>query len=366
MIYPFELATPSDDASIRKLLRENLVPGRLDLTYEREPDYFLSTSIRGPICQTLVARRQESGEVVGMATRSVRPRFVNGEEENVGSMGQLRVDTIHRRGELMGPAFRRLRELHEDGAAIGYITIVVGNSEVEPFPATKDHPDYPIYRQRDRLFSLALVVRRPQRLYAATFEVLNGDEVGLDEIVAFLQDEGRRKQFFPVYTEGDFTGAATRDFNIADFAVACQGNRILGVLGLWDQSRYKQTVVRAYGETLRRIRAVYNAGARVLGAQPLTRIGQPIHLAHASFACVAEDDPAVFRALITQIHNTAAERGFAFLMLGLAARDPLLATARKWIHIPYASTLYTACWPGDERWLEKLDGRVPYVEVATL
>jgi len=365
--YSFDLATPADDASIRKLLRESPVPGQLDLTYEREPDYFLGASIQGKISQTLVARHQESGEVAGLATRSVRPRFVNGEVEDVGYIGQLLVAADHRGRGLATPLLRRLHELHQDGAATGYLTTLLeGEMHAEALPAERDGEHHPVYHPLDQLLSLALVVRRPQQLFASTFEVLGGDEVGLDEIVAFLQTEGRRRQFFPVYSEEEFTGAATRDFNIADFAVACQGSQILGVLGLWDQSQYKQTVVRAYGETLRRIRAVYDAGAKVLGAQPLTRIGRPIHFAYASFACVAEDDPAVFGALLTQIHNTATERDFAFVMLELAARDPLLATAKKWIHIPYTSTLATLCRPGDEEWRAKLDGRVPYVEVATL
>ncbi len=365
--YRFELASPADDADIRRLLRQNPVPGQQDVTYEREPDYFLGSSIMGPLSQTLVARHVESGQVVGVATRSVRPLFVNGEVETVGYIGQLRVDQSHRGRWLVPMGFRLFHELHGDAATTGYITTIIeGNAEAEGILVEKARRHYPAYRRLDRLFTLALVVRRPRKVMASTFEILSGDEVGLHEIVSFLHAQGRRKQFFPVLSEDDFNGDTTRDFNVSNFAVACRGDEILGVLGLWDQSRYKQSVVHAYGPQLRRLRPFYNVGARVLGAHPLAAPGQPIHFAYASFACVAEDDPSIFHALLTQVYNQAAAGGFAFLMLGLSETDPLLAVGRKWLHIPYTSTLYSVCWQGDEAWHEKIDGRVPYVELGTL
>lgn len=365
--YSFELARPDDDAAIRRLLRDNPVPGQLELTYEREPNYFLGCSIMGHTCQTLVARQQESGDVVGLATRAVRPLFVNGEVEPIGYIGQLRVDSAHRGRWLVPMGFRLFEKLHQDGTTTGYITTIIeGNTEAEGILVEKARHHYPAYCKLDRLVTLALVLRRPRRLSTATFEVLAGNEVGLDEIIHFLHECGQGKQFFPAYTAEDFTGDATRDFCIDEFAVACRGNQIVGVLGLWDQSRYKQTVVKAYGNKLQRVRPFYNVGARVLGAHSLTQIGQPIHFAYASFVCVAGDDPVVFNALLTQVYNWAVERRFAFLMLGLSERDPLLAVAQKWLHIPYHSTIYTVSWQGDEGWQTKLDGRVPYLELATL
>ncbi len=365
--YRFELAHPADDAAIRRLLRENPVPGQLALTYEREPSYWDGCSVFGHVCQTLVARSVDSGEVVGLATRSLRTLFVNGEPEEVGYIGGLRVDQHHRGRWLVPLGFRLFHDLHSDGKATGYLTTIIeGNAEAEGLLVEKARRHYPAYRALDRLLTLALVIRRPKRFSPATFEVLGGDEVELHEIVAFLQREGRRKQFFPVYGEADFLGERTRGFDPADFVVACQGNAIVGVMGLWDQSAYKQTVVHAYGDKLQRAKALYNAGARVLGARPLTEIGQPIHFAYASFVCVADDDPVIFRGLLHALYNRAAERAYSFVMLGLCGRHPLISTAQQWLHLPYASTLYTVCWQGDEAWHTGLDGRVPFVEIATL
>ena len=51
-------------------------------------------------------------------------------------------------------------------------------------------------------------------------------------------------------------------------------------------------------------------------------------------------------------------------MLGLADDDPLLPVARRWLHVTYRSDLFTLAWDGADG--AGLDGRVPYIEIATL
>lgn len=365
--YAFELASPTDDPAIRRLLRENPVPGQMALTYEREPNYFLGSPVLGHISQTLVARRRETGAVVGLASRSVRRLFVNGQPEDVGYIGQLRVAEEHRGRWLVPAGFRLFHQLHQDGAARGYITTIIeGNSEAEALLVEKARRHYPAYRRLARLFSLALIVRRPRRVHAPGMEIRTGAQVALPDIVAFLQRQGGRRQFFPAFSADDLTGPATEGLRLEEMAVALRQGRVVGVLALWDQSGYKQTVVRAYRDDLRRLKPLYNLGAKLIGAHPLTEIGQPISLAYGAFGCVADDDPVVFRGLVQTVYNGAAARGFAFLMLGLCEGDPLLSVARRWLHLAYTSALYTVCWQEDEIWRVGLDGRVPYVEIGTL
>ena len=339
----------------------------MELTYEREPDYFLGCAVMGRTCQTLVARANESGQVVGLATRAVRPLFVNGQAEDVGYIGQLRVDRDHQARGVVAQGFRLLRQLHEDGATTGYITTIIeGNTVAEGVLVQKARRLFPVYRAVGRLFTLAIIVRRPRRLRRTDLELRPAATLDLQDVVAFLHAQGSRKQFFPAYSADNLTGPATRDLDLAGVAVACRRGRIVGVLALWDQSGYKQNVVHSYRADLGRIKPLYNLAARLLGAQPLTEIGQPIHHAYASLACVQDDDPAVFHSLLAWVYNRAAVRHYAFLMLGLAEADPLLAVARRQLHIAYKSTLYTVCWREEDGWHERLDGRTPYVEIATL
>jgi hypothetical protein len=135
-------------------------------------------------------------------------------------------------------------------------------------------------------------------------------------------------------------------------------------MGLWDQSAYKQTVAQSYNGMLRVLRPVYNQAARLAEAAPLPHPGEPIRSAYASFICIAGDQPDIFRALLQHVMRLAAMRGYAYLMLGFAANDPLLAEANRYPHITYRSRLYTASWD-EGTFHEQLDQRICYVDIAT-
>jgi hypothetical protein len=184
-------------------------------------------------------------------------------------------------------------------------------------------------------------------------------------VVSFLRRCGPRRQLFPAYSLEDLTGGATtRGLAPEHIMVARRGEAVIGVMAAWDQAAFKQDIVDEYGPMLRRLRPFYDLAARALGARPLTPPGEAIPLAFAACTCVADDDPAVMRGLLAACARSARERGKAFLMLGLADDDPLLAVARPWLHVTYRSDLFAFSWSADPA--QVLDGRVPYVEIATL
>lgn len=369
--FVFDLATPADDPAIRRLLADNPVPGQVTVTYEREPDYFLGCGTMGRFFQVLVARRQPGGEVAAVATRTTRPLFVNGQIEEVGYIGQLRVDERFRGRWLVSSGFRYFHHLHSDGRVAGYITTIIeGNTQAQGLLVERARRNFPVYREVDRLCTLAIILRKPDRLRSAWCvapRTTVASPADLPTIIAFLRQHGAAKQFFPVYAEDDFCHSPTTlGFRLEDFVLARQHGEIVGVMGLWDQSSFKQTIVRTYDGPLRRFRPLYNAWLRLSGAQPLPSPGQPIHFAYASFICLAGNNPDLFGVLLQEVYNLAVARGYAYLMVGLSTRDPLLRVAQKYAHIPYYSRLYTVCWPDEAAFHEKLDQRIPYIEIASL
>jgi hypothetical protein len=373
--YIFDIASPADDAAIRHLLASSPVPGSVTLTYEREPDYFLGSGTMGHFCQVIVCRHLPDNALVGLGCRATRPLFINGQPEEVGYLGQLRIAEEHQGRWVLSSAFRALRAWHRDGRVSGYITTVIEDNTVAKGVLVR-HPrrHFATYREVDRLCTLALVVMRPAWLRwrvlraAAPCTISRGSRAQLGDIVAFLQRCGAARQFFPCYTEADFCDSPlTRDFHPHDFVIARRNGTIVGVVGLWDQARYKQTVVQAYSRTLHRLRPAYNLAARITGAQPLPLPGEHLRYAYASFLCVQGQDRATFAALLWRVYQMAAERGYTYLMLGLTTSDPLLEVARRYPHLAYYSRLYTVGWDdGLSALYDRLDGRIPYVEIAAL
>src|SRR5438093_4365727 len=85
----FEVASRQHDATLRRLLRENPMPGRISVSLEREPSYFAAAAIEGPEHQTIVAI--EGDRVICAGSISARQRFINGQPMRVGYLGGLRM-----------------------------------------------------------------------------------------------------------------------------------------------------------------------------------------------------------------------------------------------------------------------------------
>lgn len=382
MDFTFELAQPEDDPALRRLLASSAMPGRITVTFEREPNYFLGCGTMGRSWQIVIARHVASGEIAGVLCRGIRPHFINGQPQELGYIGQIRIAEKYRSLWLLQRGLAYFRALHADGRVNAYWGVISDeNSIARGVLVERSRRSFPAARQVARIHTLGIILRKPimrlpfSEASSSQPEISRGSVKFLPEIVFFLRKSGAARQLFPAYDESDFTGGtATLGFSVSDFLVARCNGVIVGVIGLWDQSSYKQTVVQGYDRSLGLIRPFYNLGMRVIGAQPLPAVGEHIHSAYASFICVAsetdhKDHADVFRALLRAVYNLAAERGYAHLMLGLAENDPLLSVAQEYPHIAYHSRLYVAWWDqagGVVDFYRQLDGRVPYIEIAAL
>jgi hypothetical protein len=354
----FALATGADDAGIRHLLASSAVPGRIRIRYEREPSYFDGVATMGTT-QVLVARADE--QVVGVACRSIRRMFINGEPADVGYLGQLRVDPQFRGRWLVLRGFRKLHELHRADPPRGYVTTIIeGNAEAEGVLVRLARGPMPRYRRLDRLVTLALPTAHAGAGKAAAVAA------ALHTVVEFLNREGRKRNFFPVYDESSFSDGTTRGFDPKDFVVIERHGELAGVAGVWDQSAYKQSIVDAYDPLTRAARPLYNAAARLMHRATLPKPGTVLRFGYGSFFCVANDDASVARELITQLLAAARARGLDHLLLGFAESDPLLGVARAFRHVAYPAGIYTVAWDDGTDFHDGLDARPRYLEIASL
>jgi hypothetical protein len=359
------LATEQDEPDIRRLFRTNSVPGHVTVTYEREPDFFLGCAVTGHAYQVVVARHEPTGELAGVVCRAKRRVWIDGREEEVGYLSGVRVDERYRGRWLVPRGLKFLGELDAaDPVPIHLATITGENREARGLLVERPRPGFPRFEEVGRLHTAVIPVRVTPATRDLPTGVRSATPEDLPRIVSLSNEHGRRRQYAQVYSEKDFRGPATLGFRVEDFVVFERGSGFVGVAGLWDQSAFKQTVVRAYSGGLRWARPLYDAAASLTRRHPLPRPGEPLRSAYAAFVCVSDDDRSVFRALLRRLNELAAKRGYAFLVVGLAANNPLLAEVRRYAHVPYHSTLYTVSWRGGLH--ATPGGRIPHVEVATL
>jgi hypothetical protein len=363
--YDFAIATPADEPEVRRLVGRVAMPGAVSVRFAREPDYGLGATIMGDPCDVVVARRRGDGVLAGILCRGERRVFLNGEERRVGYIGQIRAAPGFRGRWLLQRGLPLFRELGPPDML--YEGVVASENPRARALLLERRPPGRLHAVRlCGLTSLALLLR-PRPLHVAPgLRVAQGSAAELEEIVAFLRRVGAGRQLFPAHRVADFTdGRTLRDLAPEDLAIGRRDGRIVGVVGSWDQRAYKQEVVEAYGPWLQRARPLYDLAARLSGARPLPRVGEQIQVAFAAPVCVEGDDPAVFRALLDRAMERARTRGLAMLMAGFPDADPLLAEARRTIHVTYRSDLFLFSWATPAP-AAGLDARLPYCEIATL
>jgi hypothetical protein len=361
------LATACDDAAIRGLYRSQPMPGRISVAFEREPDFSLGCRVTGEDCQIVVARTLQDEEIAGVACRSARHLYLNGCEHRLGYLGQLRIDERFRGRWLVSRGFGLLKQLHDCDPLPAYlVSIVDGNHEATRVLVENRRKIFPTFHAVADFCTLAVSVRGYTPALACDAKLSTADTRHLGELAEFLRTCGARRQFFPVWTEEKLRALTSLGLRIEDLRIARRNGEIAGVAGLWDQSSYKQTVVRGYSGWLKAAAPIYNLSAPWFGRAGLPRPGEKLRSAYAAFVCVANDDHAVFAALLRELHNLAHYRGFDYLLIGLDTRDPLLPVAREYTHIAYPSRLYLAEWPDGGHFHEQLDHRPAYVDIATL
>ena len=366
----FEAARPRHDAALRRLLRENPMPGWIRLSLEREPGYFAAAAIEGPEHRAIVAI--EDDRVICAGGVSARRRFVNGAAMPVGYLGGLRMDASCRgRASVIRHGFDLFRRLRRQGGPPIYLTSILADNRPARRLLERGLKGMPTYRFLGDF--VTLIIRRrsrwdvadPARLASRRLRTCGlrlpcGSDAPIADIVELVNRDHRRYQFAPVWS--------AEELNAGDFRVVRgEDDAPAACAALRDDRAIRQAVVRGYAQPLRAFRPLINLGAWVLGRPGLPRIGESVPHAFVSHLVADPLQPRIAEALILLLQGAARARRIDHLTIGFDARDPRLAHLRRTFRPrEVVSRLYVVHWEDGEELAQTLDDRLLAPEVALL
>lgn len=361
----FDVATLSDDAEIRRLLRESPMPGVISLSFEREPDYFADAGVAGEKSQTIIAR--EHGRLVCVGSCAVRERFVNGRFCRVGYLGGLRLDSsVAGRFDIVRRGYRKFHELQAESPAEFYFTSIAADNARARNLLERGLPGMPAYEFIGEFVTLLVRVPYGSALQQTSSECFEW-ELDASSLITFLNDNNSRYQFAPRWSANELASIQLPGLQPYDFRVARNSGRIVACASLWDQRTFKQTVIRSYAPWLSRIRPVLNLAARFTNQPRLPGVGSTLAHAFVSHLAVSPSDPRELFNLVDGLRGLAAGRNLQCLTLGFATGDPRLVTIRAHFRgREYRSRIYAVHWPDIGGSAGDLDNRFLNPEVALL
>lgn len=154
---------------------------------------------------------------------------------------------------------------------------------------------------------------------------------------------------------------------IEQYYLAERGGRLVGVLGAWDMTQLKRSVILRYTGRGKALRLGYRL-VRLLypRATPLPESGEAFRSLSVTRLAVADRDPEVLRDMLATVVDDILGRGYHLLHVAFVGDDPLKRALRQTFAQRFESSLFVGT-PSNARGPDPLVGRIdPYVDLALI
>ncbi|CAN5852820.1 hypothetical protein BH11VER1_BH11VER1_15210 [soil metagenome] len=359
------MATTDDDAQLRDILRRTPMPGNVTVTLEREPSFFAGDVDAQN--HTVIVARDSDSQVIALASRIEREAWIGGEIKTVAYLGDLRVLPEHRKsaGRIMISGFHEIQKLNTARPVASTYTAIFEDNTTARQVLVGGRAGLPEYVERGRLICPALLVRRNMKEpKASPGRIRRATKSDLSQLVAFLNERFRHRDFAPVHREEDFLrGNRWPGLRVEDFILAHDGGRLIGAIAIWDLRACRQIRVKNYTGWLKHLRGNISRAMKVLGWLPLPYPDELLPAAFASFLSAADDDLSIARQLLNHARYEASQRDIGFLFASLHEGDPLAPALNGWPGIHSTGRLFQVVFDGET---PLSSGSQPHVEANFL
>ena len=366
----FRLAGPEDNFDLRQFEKSLPIPGWVTLSYERESDYFQGEGVMGDDVRTYIYRSPADGSIVCKFTIAFRLAHVNGKACKLGYLGQLRLASSYTgKRKIMKQGFDICLNILESESEVPfYLTSIIKTNDRARRNLTARLSGKPNYTFLCDYVTLAIACTQKSIEVPFGYSIMYGTSKQMGDISEFINSHHKTFQFSPKWTDGRLLSEKQcPGLKPGDFVIAVKNDQIVGCVALWDQSDFKQHVVRGYRQPFPLLKPLINVFARMLGYPGLPDTGKSLKEVYLSHFALRTTDGELLKTLVQTALNAANQQGHKVAMIGFADGHPHLPLARKnFRNIPYESELYAVHWGEENGSVSEMTNRPVCLEAATL
>ena len=353
-----QILDKSFDSQIAELFDEDCMGKDIALQYRTQPSFIDSLKLKGDFNQAFGVISTE-GKLKSLGARSIKKMYLNGKVEDIGYLSSMRVRS-NRRGALdMARGYEFLKGLHEDRRTNFYISTIVDDNDYARKLLESGRCGLPQYKDMGLYYTatIPLMSRKCKLKTDVSSKKAKPDDLNI--ICDFLNEEGKNKQFFPIYEPHDFDGSKAVTAEV--FYMLHVNDKLSAVMALWDQRKQRQIVISKYSKRMKMLKSIYNFASGLCSLPLMPDEKSILNSVYGSFIAVKNNAPDLFEQLLNFVIADNKNK-YDWISLGFHEKDPLLAVVKKRKHFKYISRLYTVGWDT----LPKIDGRIPYLELGAL
>jgi len=354
----------SDAPGLSELLSDTPQEGSILLNFEREPNYFYATDVGTTTRDLWVMEDTENNRVMGAFSVGSRDVFVNGERKAIRYGSDLRIHRDYQGGRTLLRFLKAVPGIINDEY---YQTVILEENQASLKTVggnrLKVQPTYhPFRRHRTNMIELN---RRDK--HKVSLNVRRATQNDIAQMQAFFDANAGTKQFYPCYDFSKVGSADTyyRDIKLEDFFLAFDGDELVGMTGLWDQKKFKQTRIAGYAPAIGYVRPLYNLYTKIFGGLSLPPAGSLTSYIYLHCNVFKDNRSDIFADLLTTVRAELRNSQYDALVVGFDTEDPLQKVTDKYKKVELFSLHFLSGYCEDPGPSLNKDGLM-YLETARL
>lgn len=285
------LAKEEDGEEILRVLESSPAKGSIELLYTRRPNAYISYKKEAKDADVLVVK--EDDKIIGTAAEIVRELYISGVPKKMGYVCGLKKDSNYAGNlQCIGDIIKGL--IHTDVEGY-YCSVISDNKDAQA----------KFEKKRRNMLNMECIQEYTTYIFAPYFkfklknckyEFKRASQNDEEEIIKFLNNEGGKKDFFPVfYSVDQFTG-----LKVSDFYMLKSREEIIAVGALWNQTEYKQYIVKNYNGIMKYAK-IFNPILKMLGYIELPKENTVLDFPMLSFLISKDDNEEYYKAFLNNI-----------------------------------------------------------------
>jgi hypothetical protein len=322
VVVPYDLKY---EAQVQALF-EIPVAGSIALSLQRRPDSTVGAQVQTAHPTIFITLLKEQDRVIGIFNIGTRAVYWNEKQLLMPYYCDLRIHPDYQNGMVFRKMLRFINEREIALDEVPASTIVFSDNHkfvemIKKRASGKLAGLVPFY-QKITTIETFIFKCTPKKFAAHHFTIRRATEKDIDRMLA-LQEQNKRDLMLAI----NYQDVGTKPYYFAqkidDYLLCFDADQLVGMLGLWDTSSFKQTVIHKYNKWLRLTRPLYNWLARLLSIFPeLPAEGEKLNYISIHSLVLTDRNPEVFKALLSHLTSEL----ITTYILTLDKRDPLYPT----------------------------------------
>ncbi|MBQ8235064.1 MAG: hypothetical protein IJZ37_00085 [Clostridia bacterium] len=331
------LASAEDGKEILRILESSAAKGSIELLYTRRPDAYESYMKETGEAKVFVSR--DGSRTVGTCAELIREVYIDGEVCRAAYICGLKKDAEYEGS--VGFGIRFIHDLWHEDVDFYYCSVVADNTEAQNMFAKGKRiiSMKPLAEYKTYILNPKVKVKAPKH----AFSFRQATKADIPKLLEFLNTEGRKKDLFPVIKSLD----QFHKLHYSDFYLLENNDELLACAALWNQSDYKQYVVKKYRGLMKAARAV-NPLLGALQYIHLPRENEPLDFPMLSFALCKNDQEDYYRILLHEIKKEI-KKSYGMFVIGLPKEHFATPILERLPGISFETKLYEITFPWSEK-----------------